>query len=208
HADATVAVFLGGERREPEDGVMVVETAEEQPVEEWFDRFRRSASQLLESDLVRSLTSRFGRGGDGAAAEGERSAGEPRPEGSGGELAEPAGEGDDDPFEPLPAGLGKFDVMYQSLDVLQSVLARYRLAGYPPDVLVSVPKDAARGLDFHKAEELIALGRELTAEALDQAGLTGAPVGDVEEVEDVDDVEEVEEALSPPGAPPAGAAGR
>lgn len=62
--------------------------------------------------------------------------------------------------------------MSQSLDAMQSVLTRYRLAGYPPDVLVSVPKHAARSLEFHRAAELIELGRTLTAEALDRSGLT------------------------------------
>jgi NTE family protein len=67
--------------------------------------------------------------------------------------------------------MGKFDMMYQSLDAMQSVLIRYRLAGYPPDVLVTVPRDACRSLDFHRANEMIELGRTLTDQALDRAGL-------------------------------------
>ena len=63
-------------------------------------------------------------------------------------------------------------MMNQSLDTMQSVLTRYRLAGYPPDVLVSVPRDACRSLDFHRAAEMIELGRALTDQALDRAGVT------------------------------------
>ena len=74
-------------------------------------------------------------------------------------------------FGALPAGLGKFDMMNESLDTMQSVLTRYRLAGFPPDVLVSVPRDSCRSLDFHRAAEMIAVGRKLTEEALDRAGL-------------------------------------
>ena len=76
-------------------------------------------------------------------------------------------------FEALPAGLGKLDVMNQSLEVMQSVLTRYRLAGFPPDVLISVPRDACRSLDFHRAAEMIALGRTLAEEALDRSGIPG-----------------------------------
>ncbi|MFT4289230.1 patatin-like phospholipase family protein [Nocardioides sp.] len=63
------------------------------------------------------------------------------------------------------------DVMTLSWDAMQEMIARYRLAGNPPDVLVTVPVDAARTLDFHRAREVIELGRELTAKALDDAGL-------------------------------------
>ncbi|MFI5627436.1 patatin-like phospholipase family protein [Nocardioides sp. NPDC051685] len=62
------------------------------------------------------------------------------------------------------------DVMTLSWDVMQELVARYRLAGLPPDVLITVPADAARTLDFHRAAEMIELGRRLTAKALDDAG--------------------------------------
>jgi NTE family protein len=70
-------------------------------------------------------------------------------------------------------------MMNQSLDTMQSILTRYRLAGYPPDVLISVPRDACRSLEFHRAAEMIVLGRTLAAQALDGAGLvSGGPVPD------------------------------
>ncbi|SDK12612.1 NTE family protein [Nocardioides sp. YR527] len=62
------------------------------------------------------------------------------------------------------------DVMTLSWDAMQEMIARYRLAGLPPDVLITVPVDAARTLDFHRATEMIELGRQLTAKALDDAG--------------------------------------
>ena len=43
--------------------------------------------------------------------------------------------------------------------------------GYPPDVVVSVPKDACRSLDFHRAAEMVELGRELAETALRSAEL-------------------------------------
>ncbi len=64
--------------------------------------------------------------------------------------------------------------MNRSLDIMQSALARHQLAAYPPDVLVEVPRTACRSLDFHKAVDMIALGRSLTETTLDAAGY-GAP---------------------------------
>ena len=61
--------------------------------------------------------------------------------------------------------------MNQSLEAMQSVLTRYRLAGDPPDVLVTIPRDACRSLDFHRASEMITLGRDLAIDALDRAAL-------------------------------------
>jgi NTE family protein len=152
-ADATVAVFLAGEPEAPTGRAPAKESAEPRPTEEWVERFRRTASAVLDRDLVRLVTSRFGAGRSttpGSASE---------------EVAEEV-------FGALPPGLRMLDVMELSLDAMQSVVTRYRLAGYPPDLLITVPKDACRTLDFHKAGEMIALGRELTAEALDESPLS------------------------------------
>lgn len=62
------------------------------------------------------------------------------------------------------------DVIGMSMDAMQGLISRYRMAGLPPDVLVVVPVSAARSLEFHRAGEMIDLGRQLTAEALDSAG--------------------------------------
>ena len=61
------------------------------------------------------------------------------------------------------------EVVSLSFDAMQSLITRYRLAALPPDVLVTVPLGAARTLDFHRAEELVELGRQLTKQALDDA---------------------------------------
>jgi NTE family protein len=62
------------------------------------------------------------------------------------------------------------DVVGLSMDAMQGLVTRYRMAGLPPDVLVTVPVSAARSLDFHRANEMIELGQRLTAEALDASG--------------------------------------
>ena len=82
------------------------------------------------------------------------------------------GEGTETPtatYQEPPPGLGIGDVTTMSLDTMSALITRFRLAALPPDVLVTVPGDAAKVMDFHRAEELIALGRRLTEEALDAA---------------------------------------
>jgi NTE family protein len=157
HADLTVAVSVEADPREAVGGGVtpVHETAEPRPAEEWTERFRAGASQLLDRDVLRSLLGRFG---TWSAAGADLPEAEVPP---------------DEPFGPLPAGLGKFDMMNESLDTMQSVLTRYRLAGFPPDVLVNVPRNACRSLDFHRASEMIHVGRKQAEQALDRAELLG-----------------------------------
>ena len=69
--------------------------------------------------------------------------------------------------EPLPR-LGSFEVMNRTIDIAQAALARHTLAAYPPDVLVEVPRTACRSLEFHRAAEVIDIGRELAAIMLDK----------------------------------------
>lgn len=152
-ADATVAVTLAGDLVVPAGRAPAKESAEPRPTEEWAERFRRTASAVLDRDLVRLVTSRFGAGRSttpGSASE---------------EVAE-------EMFGVLPPGLRMLDVMELSLDAMQGVVTRYRLAGYPPDLLITVPKEACRTLDFHKAGEMIELGRALTEKALEENPLS------------------------------------
>jgi NTE family protein len=50
---------------------------------------------------------------------------------------------------------------------MQSLLQRYQVSTYPPDVQVDVPIDSCGMLEFYRASELIEIGRTLTASALD-----------------------------------------
>lgn len=156
NADVTVAVSLAGDPDGQSGRAAVQESADPRPAEEWMDRFRRTAAQVLDRELVRLVTSKLGAGRSttpGNAAE----------------------EVEEEIFGTLPPGLRTLDVMELSLDTLQSVVTRYRLAGYPPDLLITIPKNACRTLDFHKAPEMIALGRKLAHEALDRGTLPGSP---------------------------------
>jgi NTE family protein len=72
-------------------------------------------------------------------------------------------------LEALPVGLRTLDVMELSLEAVRTVVMRQTLAAHPPDVLITVPRSSCRTLDFHRAEEMIRLGRLLALEALDRA---------------------------------------
>jgi NTE family protein len=161
NADLTIAVSLSGsevggigDNRDGEPGATV----------EWLNRMVRSTSALLDTAAARSLLdrptaramlSRFG-GSDGWSDDPDA---EP-PEADGVDpdaVADVAG---------VPK-LGSFEVMNRTIDIAQSALARHTLAAYPPDVLIEVPRSTCRGLEFHRAAEVIAAGRALADEALD-----------------------------------------
>jgi NTE family protein len=74
----------------------------------------------------------------------------------------------DDVREAAMPKLGSFAVMMRTIDIAQAALARHQMAAYPPDVLIEVPRTACRSLDFHRSAEVVALGHELAARALDR----------------------------------------
>lgn len=52
-----------------------------------------------------------------------------------------------------------FEIISQSLDMLQSNITRFKLAAYNPDITITVSRDAAGSFEFYRATELIELGR-------------------------------------------------
>lgn len=73
----------------------------------------------------------------------------------------------DQPETTIPK-LGSFAILNRTIDIAQAALARHQMAAYPPDVLIEVPRTSCRSLDFHRATEMIELGRELAVRALDK----------------------------------------
>jgi NTE family protein len=61
---------------------------------------------------------------------------------------------------------GAFDLFARSLDIVQETITRLKLAAQPPDLLITIPRNACAFYEFHRAEELIELGRQRTREAL------------------------------------------
>jgi NTE family protein len=54
----------------------------------------------------------------------------------------------------------------RSLDTVQETITRLKLAAQPPDLLITIPRNAATFYDFHCAEKLIEIGRLRTRQAL------------------------------------------
>lgn len=63
--------------------------------------------------------------------------------------------------------LGKLGVINRVIDVMSSSLTQYKVAGYPPDLRIKIPRDCCETYDFHRAQEMIDLGRFVADQALD-----------------------------------------
>ena len=62
------------------------------------------------------------------------------------------------------------DVVNLSLETMEALVERFRIAANPPDILISVPSNVCSTFDLHRANEVIEVGRALTAAELDRAG--------------------------------------
>jgi NTE family protein len=149
HADMTIAVSLNGD--DPLHGAR----PEPRPSGELLSRMWRSTTALLDTaaartmldtPAARSVFSRFASSDEEDAEASDAVAGA-------------------DPM-PIPR-LGGFEVMNRAIDIAQSALMRHTLAAYPPDLLIEVPRTACRSLEFYRAAEVIDIGQELAALALD-----------------------------------------
>lgn len=78
-----------------------------------------------------------------------------------GEENEPIGQG-----EGTDTNWGKLNIIIQSFEATQAALAQYKIAGYPPDVLIEVPRSVCSSYEFHRASQLIELGQRLAKKQL------------------------------------------
>jgi NTE family protein len=69
-------------------------------------------------------------------------------------------------LRPTAGAPGYFDVLINSLNVMQDQITRSRLAGEPPHVLLNLRLRAIGSFDFNRAEVAIAEGRASVAHAL------------------------------------------
>src|SRR5690554_247726 len=182
HADFVMAVNLSGEdeqrHRIPETAILT--TAHGDP--EHGDKagsMRDKASRWFDWEALKSFTIR--RNGDedetteqklsrevARKTSDKASASQPGAHVGGAAHDEHARWEEHDTIDWDKLGIGKFDVMNLTIETMQSALVQYKIAGYPPDLLVNIPKNASRSYDFHRAPELIRLGRERMAAALDR----------------------------------------
>jgi NTE family protein len=60
----------------------------------------------------------------------------------------------------------KEDVVNQSINLMMETIFRYRKAEYTPDIEIQIPQNIAKWYDFHKAPELIEIGKLIARESL------------------------------------------
>lgn len=160
NADLTIAVSVSG--GDPGTAATPADR-EPRPTTEWLNRMLRSTSGVLDTASVRSMLDRP----TARAVLSRFGATIPETEIAGTELAEADPTADDLPETAGAPRLGSFEVMYRTIDIAQAALARHTLAAYPPDLLIEVPRTVCRSLEFHRAGEVIGIGQELAARALD-----------------------------------------
>ena len=66
--------------------------------------------------------------------------------------------------------LSMYDVANQAFDSMQGSIARQKLAAYPPDYLIEIPRNACGILEFHKAASVIELGAYRARDFIEQHG--------------------------------------
>jgi NTE family protein len=148
NADLVIAVSLNGGDPGRAD-------REPRPTAELLSRMWRSTTALLDTNAARtlldtpaarSMLNRISAGGDEGALDDDVS---------------------DASAETVVPKLGSFEVMNRTIEIAQAALMRHTLAAHPPDLLIDVPRKTCRSLEFHRAAEVIDVGRELAVAALD-----------------------------------------
>jgi NTE family protein len=62
--------------------------------------------------------------------------------------------------------LGLFQMIVHSIDTMQGAIARQKLAAYPPDMILEVPRNLCGMLEFDRAAEMIELGYNIAAKTI------------------------------------------
>ena len=62
--------------------------------------------------------------------------------------------------------MGMFEIMGQTIDIMQNAILECKMAGYTPDMIIGIPHDACGFYEFNKAYELIEIGRIIAKENL------------------------------------------
>lgn len=62
--------------------------------------------------------------------------------------------------------LGLLELLGSSFETMQAAISSAKLASYPPDVLINIPRDACKAYEFDRAAELIELGYQMAGLAM------------------------------------------
>lgn len=61
---------------------------------------------------------------------------------------------------------GAYEIANQAFDAMQSTIARQKIAAYPPDHVIEIPRNACGTLEFDRSAEMIELGYRKAQESL------------------------------------------
>ena len=78
--------------------------------------------------------------------------------------------------EGKPREPGAWELLNQSMDLMQANLSRLRLAAYEPDLLIQLPRNVATAYEFYRARELIEHGRMQARDALAHWSMPATPL--------------------------------
>ena len=67
-------------------------------------------------------------------------------------------------------GLRYTTIFRKTINAMQHTIARYKMAGYQPDIVIEIPMDCCDFYDFHKAYEMIELGKKIAKDTLEGLG--------------------------------------
>ena len=61
---------------------------------------------------------------------------------------------------------GMFDIVSKSIDIMEAGITRAKVAAYSPDIVIEIPRNVCSFFEFHRAQELIDVGRREAERAL------------------------------------------
>jgi len=64
--------------------------------------------------------------------------------------------------------LNYMTIFRKTIDAMQHAITQYKMAEYQPDVVIEIPGNCCDFYDFHKAYEMIEIGKKTAAEALER----------------------------------------
>ena len=62
--------------------------------------------------------------------------------------------------------LGMLDIIMKSMNIMENTLAQAQLKTYSPDLVIEIPRNACNFYEFHRAREMIEIGRQRTEAVL------------------------------------------
>ena len=58
------------------------------------------------------------------------------------------------------------EMLNQCFETMQATMAKYKMAGYEPDIEINIDRNACNFFELYRAKEMIEIGRHAALEAL------------------------------------------